>query len=113
VVDAVEVLRKSTSEEEVKINELRSNLQTITDMTNDVTGETEEMEKMIVNLAKANEDIVGQIQTISAVTQEVTARSSETVDACQENSRLVDEVSRLADTLNADAQKLKASTAEL
>ena len=65
-------------------------------------------EDMIVNLATANEDIVQNIQTISAITEEVTAHSSETMDSCRENVRIVSEVGEIATQLNQNAQELKA-----
>lgn len=110
-VEAVSVLKESTGEEEVKIGELRSNLKEIADLTNNINEEAKDMENMVEELSRSNEEIVNQIQTISAVTEEVTARSSETVDACNENSRIVEEVTRLANGLNDDAEKLKANTA--
>jgi len=111
VVDAVGVLKESTGEEDVKIRELKSNLDAITQQTQEVTEKTKEMEEMVVRLAESNGEIVNQIQTISAVTEEVTARSEQTLDACTENAKIVDTVNNLAAGLNEDAERLMAQTA--
>ena len=109
VVSAVGVLSESTAEEDVKINELKANLSAINDMTNSMTIEMRDMEDKLQALAESNEEIVNQIQTISAVTEEVTARSEQTAEACSQNSRIVDTVTKLADDLNDGATKLKST----
>lgn len=106
VVEAVGVLKESTGEEDVKITELKGNLDAITDKTREAASQTQEMKDMVARLAKANEEIVNQIQTISAVTEEVTARSEQTLDACSENTKIVDAVTKLAESLNKDAMAL-------
>lgn len=107
VTSAVAVLEESTQAQDVKSGELDLSLQLITEMTNGITEKTRGMEGLITDLAKANGDIVQNIQTISAVTEEVTAHSSETMNTCRENRNIVNEVSRITANLNESAQKLK------
>ena len=107
VTSAVAVLEESTQAQDIKSGELDASLQLITEMTNSITEKTHGMEEMITDLAKANGDIVQNIQTISAVTEEVTAHSSETMNTCRENRNIVNEVSRITTNLNESAQKLQ------
>ncbi|MGN0432482.1 MAG: methyl-accepting chemotaxis protein [Lachnospiraceae bacterium] len=108
VIEAVGVLEDNTRQQNEKAVELDKSFKVIAEMTQDITTKTHDMEKMIVNLATANEDIVQNIQTISAITEEVTAHSSETMDSCRENVKIVGEVGEIATRLNENAQELKA-----
>lgn len=107
VAEAVMVLDENTRAQDEKTGALSKSLQSINDMTDSIAAKTQGMEKMISELAEANGDIVQNIQTISAVTEEVTAHSSETMNACRENRRLVNEVTEIAARLNVNAQALK------
>lgn len=66
-----------------------------------------ELSRVLEELGSANADIVENIRTISAITEEVSAHSSETFEACGGNSRVVEEVSRIVRELNAEAEKLQ------
>lgn len=109
VAEAIGVLEENTKQQNEKAVELDRNFRVIAEMTEDITAKTQDMEKMIVNLATANEDIVQNIQTISAITEEVTAHSSETMDSCRENVKIVGVVGEIAAHLNENAQELKAA----
>ena len=60
-------------------------------------------------LETANSDIVENIQTISAVTEEVSAHANETFEACQVNSELVDSVSGIVSDISDKATGLHAA----
>ncbi len=107
VIEAVGVLEENTKAQDEKSVQLGKSLRVITDMTESIAERTKGMEQMITDLSVANGDIVQNIQTISAVTQEVTAHSSETMNTCHDNRQIVSEVSKVAARLNKNAQELK------
>ncbi|MBD5499129.1 MAG: hypothetical protein HDR11_15485 [Lachnospiraceae bacterium] len=107
VTEAVDVLEENTKAQDEKSVQLSKSLQVITEMTEDIAEKTKSMEQMITDLSVANGDIVQNIQTISAITEEVTAHSSETMNACHDNRKIVSEVGKVAAKLNENAQELK------
>lgn len=107
VRNAVKVLERNTEAQDEKVEELSNSLMSIKNVTTNIVGKTSSLEEMIEKLAAANGDIVHNIQTISAITEEVTAHSSETLNTCRENQHIVDEVSRITAKLNEDAGALK------
>ena len=107
VTDAVKVVEENAEAQEQKTEALSNSLNGIRDMTTTIADKTSDLEQMIVKLAAANGDIVQNIQTISAITEEVTAHSSETLNTCRGNQEIVSEVSRITAKLNEDAQELK------
>lgn len=112
VRDAVKVLEENTEAQNEKVSELSNSLMNIKDMTTNIVGKTSGLEEMIEKLSTANGDIVHNIQTISAITEEVTAHSSETLNTCRENQHIVDEVSRITAQLNENAAELKNAQAQ-
>lgn len=108
VTDAVKVMEKNTEAQDEKTEDLSRSLNSIMDMTTMIDEKTTSLEKMIEKLSVANGDIVQNIQTISAISEEVTAHSSETLNTCRENQEIVDEVSRITAKLNENAQELKS-----
>lgn len=112
VTDAVKVVEKNAEAQDEKTEDLSKSLNNIMDMTITIAEKTSGLEKMIEKLSAANEDIVQNIQTISAITEEVTAHSSETLNTCKENQEIVDEVSRITAKLNENAQELKGGQAQ-
>ena len=108
VTDAVKVLEENTEAQDEKTEELTQNLYNLKDMTVTIAEKTSGLEKMIGKLSAANEDIVQNIQVISAITEEVTAHSSETLNTCKENQEIVEKVSRITAQLNENAKELKS-----
>lgn len=109
VSEAVKVLEENTAAQDEKVEELGRSLSDIKEMTGDIAGRTTGLEEMIEKLSAANGDIVQNIQTISAITEEVTAHSSETLNTCRENQHTVEEVSRITAVLNQHAGELKSA----
>ena len=67
------------------------------------------LEEIVKELETANSDIVENIQTISAVTEEVSAHANETFEACEVNSELVDSVSGIVSDISDKATGLHAA----
>lgn len=79
----------------------------ITQGTDEIGRQAQELLKIVDELETANADIVENIQTISAITEEVSAHASETYSSCDKNTELVSAVTRIVENLSADAQKLR------
>lgn len=107
VAEAVDVVTKSNEANAESTQTVKTNFTGITRGTEDISHRTQELLQIIEELESANGDIVENIQTISAITEEISAHANETFSACDENSRLVVSVSRIVDALNEDAQKLQ------
>ena len=75
--------------------------------TEDINGRTGELLHIVTELEHANGDIVENIQTISAITEEISAHASETFHACEENMRIVGSVREIVENLNTGAKKLQ------
>lgn len=107
VSEAVDVVTKSNEANVESTNVVKSNFIDISRGTEDINRRTEELLSIIEELASANGDIVENIQTISAITEEISAHANETFNVCDENSRMVDSVRGIVDELNESAQKIQ------
>lgn len=107
VSDAVDVVTKSNDANVESSNLVKDNFVGITRGTEDISRSTGELLSIIDDLAQANGDIVENIQTISAITEEISAHANETFNACDENSQMVDSVRQIVGDLNETAQKMQ------
>ncbi len=107
VADAVDVVTRSNEANVENTNIVKNNFQGISKGTEDISRRTEELLSILEELAGANGDIVENIQTISAITEEISAHASETFHVCDENSRMVDSVQGIVDDLNESARKIQ------
>ena len=64
------------------------------------------MEVVVRELAKSNESIVENINTVSAVSEEVSAHASVTLAESEANAKVVDEVTKVIMALNDKAKEL-------
>lgn len=110
VSEAVDVVTRSNEANVESTNVVKSNFVSISRGTEDINRRTEELLSIIEELARANGDIVENIQTISAITEEISAHANETFNVCDENSRMVDSVRGIVDELNESAQKIQQNT---
>lgn len=109
VADAVDVVTKSNDANVESSSVVKGNFAGISRGTEDISERTKELLSIIENLSHANGDIVENIQTISAITEEISAHANETFAACDENSRMVDSVRQIVSELNESAQKMQQS----
>ncbi len=107
---AVDVVTRSNEANVESTNVVKSNFVSISRGTEDINRRTEELLSIIEELASANGDIVENIQTISAITEEISAHANETFNVCDENSRMVDSVRSIVDELNESARKIQQHT---
>ncbi len=108
VAEAVDVVTESNRSNAESTKVVTENFVGITEGTDNIERQTEELLRIVGELENANAAIVENIQTISAITEEVSAHANETFNACEENARLVESVTQIVDDLSTDAQKLSA-----
>ncbi|MCM1065684.1 MAG: methyl-accepting chemotaxis protein [Eubacterium sp.] len=107
VSEAVDVVTRSNVANVESTDVVKNNFMGISRGTEDISRRTKELLAVIEELARANGDIVENIQTISAITEEISAHANETYHVCDENSQMVDSVSRIVEELNESAQKIQ------
>ena len=64
--------------------------------------------RQLNKMADGIADIVENIQTISAITEEVSAHAGETCEACEGNIALVSDVEKIVNSLNGEADNLNS-----
>jgi len=105
---AVEVVTESNRANSESTQVVSESFAGITTGTENVSRRAKDLTEIVTELEAANADIVENIQTISAITEEVSAHASETFDACEENMELVSNVTGIVKSLNGEAEKLRA-----
>lgn len=78
----------------------------IAEEANQIQQKIVKMQEAILKLETANSDIVQNIQTISAATEEVSAHSAEIYGVCEENNTMVIKVNNIVTVLNNYAEQL-------
>lgn len=107
VEKAVDVVTAGNRENAESAKIVSENFSGIMEGTDSVAHQAEELLQIVEELEAANRDIVENIQTISAITEEVSAHANETYDACEENTSMVESVSGIVVNLNEGAQMLQ------
>ncbi|MGN0168473.1 MAG: methyl-accepting chemotaxis protein [Acetatifactor sp.] len=108
VEKAVDAVTEGNRENTESARVVTENFSGIMEGTDSVGRQAGELLRIVEELEAANRDIVENIQTISAITEEVSAHANETYDACEENASLVDAVSGIVSNLNEGAQRLRS-----
>lgn len=109
VSEAAQTVTESNRSNAENTKVVVSNFGTIADGTKNITDVTGDLMTIVKELEAANADIVENIQTISAITEEVSAHANETYDACEENGRLVDSVTGIVSDITEKAQALQTA----
>lgn len=107
VEDAIAVVTESNQANSESTQVVNASFAGINQGTDEINQQTQILMKIVTELETANTDIVENIQTISAITQEVSAHAGETYNSCDKNATLVDDVTKIVENLNAEAQKLQ------
>lgn len=107
VEEAINVVTRNNQSNAESTQAVTENFVGITQGTEKIQQQTTELMGIVAELADANQGIVANIQTISAITEEVSAHASETYQASESNSRLVENVSEAVGKLSAAAQQLQ------
>lgn len=107
VEKAVDVVTSGNRENTESAQIVSENFTGIMEGTDSVARQAENLLKIVEELEAANRDIVENIQTISAITEEVSAHANETYGTCEENTSMMEAVSGIVANLNEGAQKLR------
>ena len=106
VAEAAQVVTDSNESNAANAQEVENNFTAISRGTEKISSVTGELMEIVKELEAANSDIVENIQTISAATEEVSAHANETFEACEVNSELVDSVSGIVSDISDKASEL-------
>lgn len=82
---------------------------TIHNKVENINAQSQELNRIIVELASANKTIITNIETISAITEEVSAHTNETYESSEKNKEIVQEVNSLVLSLNEDREMLQSA----
>ena len=107
VAEAVNVVTKSNDANAESTGVVKDTFTEITSGTEDISRRTKELLQIVMELEHANGDIVDNIQTISAITEEISAHANETFQACDENIHMVESMRGIVGNLNDGATKLQ------
>lgn len=107
VVDAVDLLVESNSKQSVAADAAAQSFDNITGSTKQIQKQSVQLEEVVKGLSDSNKDIVDNIQTISAITEEVSAHSNQTYDISETNHEIVTEVTALVNEISENAEKLR------
>lgn len=108
VKSAIEVVTESNKVNAENTKIVTDSFGSISTGADDVELKTKELREIVKNLETANADIVENIQTISAITEEVSAHAGETYEACESNIVLVSDVEKIVNSLNGEADNLNS-----
>ena len=113
MVATIEKLLKAGEEESKCAADTAASFEQISGSVDVIKHHTSDLDKIVENLAAANDEIVNSIETTSAVTEEVTAHATETFSISEENQRIVGHINNIVDNLNSDAEQLRAHESEM
>lgn len=108
VVDTIEHLLKTGEDESACANRTSESFEQISRSVGKISAHSNDMNRSVKDLAKANEEIVDSIQTISAITEEVTAHANSTYSSSEQNRQIAERIHSLVNHLDADAAELKS-----
>ena len=108
VKSAIEVVTESNKVNAENTRIVTDSFGSISTGADDVELKTKELREIVKSLETANADIVENIQTISAITEEVSAHAGETCEACEGNIALVSDVEKIVNSLNGEADNLNS-----
>ncbi len=106
VFRAINQLMESNKEQNQSAETMALNFEKIEACSRSIYEVSSQLENVVSELAKSNESIVENINTVSAVSEEVSAHASETLAESEANALVVEEVTRVIMALNDKAKKL-------
>ena len=110
MVTTIENLIKTGEEESECAVETAKNFTQISKNVEEIHSGSAELSEIVSKLAEANKEIVQDIQTVSAITQEVTSHAVNTHDSSEKNQSIVNKITELVEALNDNASELKAQS---
>lgn len=107
VEEAINVVTEGNKSNAESTQAAAGNFADIEEGADNVSVRTKELTAIVGELEIANNEIVENIQTISAITEEVTAHATETYNVCESNAELVETTKEAARKLDEEAQRLQ------
>ncbi len=107
MVSTIETLLQAGEEESQCAADTAESFGKINRSVDVIKRHTADLGHIVVKLADANAEIVGNIETASAATEEVTAHATETLAVGEENQRVVAHINALISKMSEDAEQLK------
>lgn len=108
MVSVIEDMLHNADEQNVFANKTAHSFEEIAIKADMVYRESDKLREMVMDLSKANEQVIQGIETISSATEEVTAHSSETLESTERNSSIAGEVEEIVEKLSDLASELTA-----
>lgn len=108
--NAVEKSAEGTKEQEALIGKATESFKVMNENVEHLTGDIDEIDKMLNELSEANNQIVENINSISEKTEQVTASSEKAEDLSRQNASNADNTKELLDGILAEAAKLDKYT---
>lgn len=107
VFSAISQLMESNKQQNHSAETMAENFEKIEGCAVNIAQVSESLEDVVAVLAKLNEVIVGNIDTVSAVTEEVSARASQTLSESEKDALVVEEITKVIVNINNKAKQLK------
>ena len=112
VFTSINKMVESNKEQNHSAETMAENFQSIESSAARISEVSTSLEDVIRVLAELNSAIVGNIDTVSGVTEEMSAKASQTYSESESNAIVVDEIAKVMGEINQKAQKLNASEIE-
>lgn len=109
MIQTTNKLIDSNREQNKTAEQTAETFETIHEKVANINTQSQELNRIIVELASANKTIVTNIETISAITEEVSAHTNETYESSERNKQIVKEVNSLVLSLNEDREMLQSA----
>ena len=109
MISTTNKLISSNQEQNRSAGKTAETFETISDKMTNINSRTQELNRIITDLASANKTIVSNIQTISAITEEVSAHTNETYTSSERSKQIVEQVNTLVSSLNEDSKTLQSA----
>ena len=112
VVKSINKMVESNKEQNHSAETMAENFQSIESSAARISDVSASLEDVIRVLAELNNAIVGNIDTVSGVTEEMSAKASQTYSESESNAVVVEEIAKVMVEINDKAQKLNISEVE-
>lgn len=106
VFNAINQLMESNKEQNQSAETMAHNFEKIEACSRSIYEVSSQLESLVSELTRSNENIVENINTVSAVSEEVSAHASETLAESEANAQVVDEITKVIMALNDKAKQL-------
>lgn len=99
----------SNQEQNQSAGKTAETFEIIGDKITNINARSQELSRIVTELASANKTIVSSIETISAITEEVSAHTNETYQSSERSREIVQTVNDLVSSLNEDSRSLQSA----